>query len=522
MNKAVRQILSQTSILGGMSETYDFSTEGQYLAALGIDPELILANKVKPSNTIAPTKYSEFSGIELDSAPMWITGAPTTTGVYVFGANGTLIAYNGATMTTGVSIGTPTSDGTTALPGQGDGLIAYNDYIYAALRDDVARYGPLSATAPSWTNSYWVGSLGQSAISSSATYPGIRTVTYPGHVLYTHNDGRTYVSEYDGSNGRLHSFTTDANGTNGSATYNDLTLPPQMMPTAVCRYGEDIAVLCTPQGRYDLGTIPKSQGAALYFWDAIATHRFYREIPIHEPIATGMVNKNGELFVLAGNIDTGVKLLKYIGGDSFQTLVALPEGSPPPAGAVDAVGNMIAWGGYVTYPTDAAGAFTYGHRSSKLPTEALHHIARISQTTDILPIVTCLRFLQRSNNPVIGWRTDTGFGVDKKSGGTYSSIFQTRKFLVNKPGTVKRIRFSLGSIMQSGVVIQPSVYVDNEAANTSLDQINPTNYSSSERFIDLQGLQVNFKNDFYVRFDFTGTQEIAIQLPIEIEVEYED
>lgn len=526
MNDLKRQIATIKSIFGGITETMNYGSEGQYLMALGIDPELALGNQVKPYGGIAPTSYGKFSSTLLDSAPMWICGAPTTNGVFVFGANGTVLSYSGATFASSseVAIGTPKQDGT---PGAGDGLNAANDYLYAALYNDIARYGPLSSSGPTWTNSYWVSGLGMSALSSTIAYVSNRDVTYPQHVIHFHSDGRFYVAEYDGANGRLHSWTTDSTGANGSATYNDLTLPPGMLPMAMAKYGEDIAILCTPQLVFVGGTFPTSGDAAMYLWDAIAGHKFYREVPIHEPLATAICNKNGFLYILAGNMDANTKLLRYAGGETFDTLVVIPEGMPPPAGAVDALGNMIAWGGYVTYPTAAGTAFTYGFRSGTLPSNSLNSIARISNTTGSLPIVTCLKFLQRGNYPIVGWHTQDGNGLDKKASGTYANIFQSETFQVNRKGTIRRLRFPLNTNVQAGTGITLTFYTDNETASYTTGEgglvaINNTNYSNNETYIDMQGLDIPFSNNFYLRFDFNGTAETAIGLPVEIEYDLTD
>ncbi len=516
--------LQITSILGGMSDLWGQQGDGQFLASLGIDPELATGSLVKSSGSITPTVYTEFSTSLLDSAPMWITGAATTVGVFVYGANGTLMSY-GPSLTSASEVGIATIEG-----GAGQGMVAYNDYIYAANTTSIVRYGRLSTTGPVLAD-YWISTLAMSSLTNS-DYPSTRSVTYPSHVLHVHSDGRVYALEYDGRNGRVHSFTTDADGTNGSATFNDLALPPGMLPTAMTSYGTDLAILLSPEAPYVGGSIPRTGNAVLALWDATPGNKPYRFVKIADQLATAIANKNGELYITCGNIDGDVKLLRYLGGNSFESLAAINEGAPPPAGAIDAYGNMLVWGGHISYPTTRAGAFSWGFRSGRLPGNALNHIANISDASGTLPIVTCLKFLQRGRFPILGWRTGTPtYGLDKIVGaGTYASIFRSQVFHIGKKFTIRRLVIPLSTNVQSGVIITPTIYVDNEATSFApsssqacgLLAISPTTYSSNERTIDQQGLTIPGEHNFFLELSFTGTTEIAATLPISIEVDVVD
>lgn len=515
MNKRSTQSGVISSILGGWSDLQNMGSAGEFLASLGIDPEDNL-ELTKASGVIAPSRFSKFSGGQLTSAPMWISGAATSAGVFVLGMDGSLIAYS-STLGSETDLGNPNSSGAS-----GNGMAVWNDYVYCALDTTIARWGQVSATGGAFTTDYWVSGLSMSALTNSQ-YPGTRSVDFPNHVLYPHNDGRMYVLDYDGANGRIHSFTTDANGTNGSGRFNDVTLPPGLMPMAAAPYGTDIAVVCSPAALYVTGDIPKPGNALLAFWDGIPTHAPYRYVPINEPMATAIANKNGELYIWAGNIDTEVKVLKYLGGYSFETVATIPDSSPPPAGAVDSSGNMLAWGGYTTYPTTAAGVFTVGFRSGKLPGASVQHIAR-STSVGTLPIVSAMKFIQRNRAPVIGWQDGTPtYGIDKRAGsGSYNSIFRSLPILLGRKFIVRRLVIPLSSNVQAGVIITPTIYVDNETASTDLTVINSTNFASNETSIDLQGLTVTGNHSFYVQFAFTGTQEIGIMLPVYYEYDFID
>lgn len=514
MNRRNTQTGFISSILGGWSVLQNFGSEGEFLASLGIDLEDNL-ELTKPSGAIAPTRYSEVSSAALAAAPMFISGANASTGVFVLDANGSLLTYS-AVLGSEAVIGGANSDSA-----RGNGMAVWNDYVYAASGTDIHRFGPITATAPSFS-AYWASSLSMSALTNS-DYPVTRDVTFPNHFLYPHNDGRMYVLDYDGANGRIHSFTTDANGANGSGRFNDLTLPPGLMPVAAAPYGTDIAIVCLPEAKYASGVIPKADSSILALWDAIPTHAPHRFIPINEPVATAIANRNGELYIWAGNIDTECKVLRYLGGYSFETVAYVPEGSPPPSGAVDTSGNMLAWGGSTTYPETAAGVFTLGYRSGKLPANALNHIAR-STAIGSLPVVSALKFLQRNKKPIIGWRDGTpAYGLDAiASSGSYNSLFRSGLVTPRRRFILRRLVIPLSKAVTSGVIITPTVYVDNESANAVLTVINETNFASSERIIDFQNLTVHGQHDFYIQFSFTGTTEIGILPSVYYEYDFID
>uniref|UniRef100_A0A6H1ZDX8 Uncharacterized protein n=1 Tax=viral metagenome TaxID=1070528 RepID=A0A6H1ZDX8_9ZZZZ len=515
MPNVKRLIYEINSIAGGIQATGNYGGEGQFLASLGIDPEYPLGTLDRPSGAIASPVYQQFSSDHMTSAttPMFITGAKTTTGVFVYGANGSLVTYSDALLAV-------TEDGIGNLAtSSGNGMTDYNDYIYCATNTDIQRFGRLSQTAPAFSGSYWVTSLGQSALTNS-TYPGTRTVNYPNHFLYPHNDGYLYILDYDGANGRIHALITSSDGTGGSAEWDVVQLPPGFMPTCAAPYGTDIAIIMTPQG-YN-----SSQKAKMALWDTVRGNKPYRFVEIGEPLATAAVNKNGELIIFAGDLGGGCKVLRYLGGESFEALASVNEGSPPPAGAVDVRGDCLAWGGHVDYPATAAGIFTLGHRSFGMPKFAMHNIARAT-STGTFPIVSCLKFLQRTDYPVFGWRTDTpdDYVLNKIGGaGSHASVFQSAPINVGKNFIIRRLKIKLSAAVAATTIITPTIYVDNElasftAGDAGLLAINSTNYANSERFIDMRDLSINGQHNFYLRLDFTGTDTNSVILPIVFEIE---
>jgi hypothetical protein len=508
------------SITGGHRSMRSLIFEDQYNGSLSIDPEYDAAGIGLPSGAIAPVRYRRASVDLIKSAPMWMSGAQSTAGIFVYGFDGSVVSYNAA-FTGETGVGNP--------GGTGNGMCVYNDYLYCSTGTDVYRYGRLSQTAPAF-GQYWTVTLAMSALTNT-TYPGTRNINYPNHVLHAHNDGYVYIADYDGANGRLRAFITDSDGTNGAATWQVLTLPPFMMPTSMCSYGTDLAILCVPQAPYTSGAIPKGATSILYLWDTIVGNKHYRAIDTGEPIASAVINKNGELYVTAGNIDVGTKLLKYLGGYSFSIESIVYEGSPPPTGAVDVSGNMIAWGNSVTYPATTAAVITNGYRDGRLPATAKNCIGRID-ATGTLPIITSLKFLTRSAVPSFGWRTDTPaeYGITSLSGAgtiTNNAIFVGPTFNIGRKFVIRRILIPLTGAVASTTTITPTIKVDDDtvsytAGDAGLLAINNTNYVGSERLIDMRNLTIQGEHNFCLQLAFTGTDNIGADLPIEFEIERYD
>lgn len=510
------------SILGGRSPLWQMGGENQFLESIGIDPERTYTNKAKAIGSIQPVGSTALAtGSSLTDTPMWIIGTNTSTGIYVYGAGGTLYTYSSTfTVQDDGGVGKVTG-------GAGDGACVYNDYIFLATKTDISRYGPLSSAAI-MEEEFWsaAGHCNMAALTdNSASFIGTRSITYPEHVMHVHNDGYVYIGDYSGGRGLIHAFYFANDGTGTTATYAALTLPPGYIPTDIKSYGTDLAVLCSPKIDYALGARPKPQNSGLFLWDTVSDN-FYRHVPINEALATAMVNKNGELYILSGALDQGGKLSRYLGGYSFQDLCQFEEGTPPPAGAVDALGNMVVWGVWGTVPTTYAGIMSYGHRNGALPKTASKTIMRISDTTNTLPVVSSLKFIGMSGYPRLGWRTDTSakYGIDGATTAptAFANVFSSKPFNIGKPFTIRRITIPLSAAVAAGTSIMAKVYVDNETRNYDLPDINNTNFTSSEWIIDFPNLAISGKMNFYLQFTWGGTAEVGLVPPIDIEVEVYD
>lgn len=505
-----------TSILDGMSPSWHFGSENQYLAGVSIDPEGSDSTFLRATGSIFPTRYTKFSAGKISAAPMWILTNPKNTNIYTYLDNGGFLSYSN-TLGSETLIGTPTA-------GAGNGAIYYNDYIYLMTPTDVSRYGSLSGGSPTLTNTYWTSTLSATALTDTA-YPSTRSVEYPNHAPHLHVDNKVYFCDYINGQGKIHYIKTTNTGVNNGSTYGALDLPFGFLPMDIESFGTDLAILATFEGQWASGAIPKPGSGALFLWDTFSSS-FYRQINLGETIASSLLNKNGELFLWSGTLGTGVRVGRYLGGDSIQPIINLKEGAPPVAGAVDSIGSKLFWGGFQTYPTAAAGIFSLGYANAQLPGSALNFMGRISDSTNTLPIVTSLKLVSQSSTgsfyPYIGWRTDTtaAYGIDQLGGSAaYTSIFRSQVFNVGQEFSIKKVRIPLSVAIASGMTITPKIYVDDEVTSFTLTTINSTNYPNSERTIDISPVAVRGQHNFYLELAFTGTTEVAANLPINISVE---
>lgn len=129
------------SIFEGFMPSALFGSSGQYLSAIGIDPDVPLtdsATDIKTGGCIRPVQYAQFSSTEIDAAPIAIINEPKSDMTWVILSNGKVVAYKDTLTSAGAySIGQVT--GSAAR-----GAWYYNNYIYITTATDVSRVGPLN------------------------------------------------------------------------------------------------------------------------------------------------------------------------------------------------------------------------------------------------------------------------------------------------------------------------------------------------------------------------------------------
>lgn len=360
------------SAFDGLMPSSNFGAKGQYLAGVGIDPDVPAtdgAADLKTAGIIRPVNYVAFSGAAVTSYPVAIITTPKNTNTYAILANGRLISYDNA-LANETLIGTVS--GNVAVFG-----FYYNNYIYIVKPTDISRYGPLDSS-PSLVDNVWTGStLGSKTALTNTTYPSqLLSIPYLNHYGVVHVDNRAYFLDFINGQGLIHYIATvkvtNQGDTNNGSTYQAFNkLPFGYLPMTIASYGTDIVVsgsLTSAAG------VDQGKAALFFFNPADTTPSFYRVVNLPDTICTVLYYENGILYGISGEISGGHRLWKYVGGDSVQTLAVVEDAPPPMQAAFSAISNRLAWGASNTYPMVVSGLYAYGSKSDLFP-RGLHHIA---------------------------------------------------------------------------------------------------------------------------------------------------
>ena len=401
-----KQRITINSVLSGFSATQYAGVEGSYNSSIGIDPDFAIGSQIKTSGMIVPTRYEKFSVSEIDGFPLWIITQPKTSNSFCYTSAGKLHSFDSDIAMRA------TDEASTAFPitltgGAGNGAAYYNNFVYLAEATDISQYGGLDQDASiAETENVWTGAkFGLTALTNT-TYPTIRGTPIPNHPMHVHGDNACYVGDVIAGQGVLHKIktkkTTIEGDTNDGSGYNVLDLPFGYYPTDIESWGTDvmIAAIQTTDSTINQGK------AALFIWDPTDTVSFYRgPIFLPDPLVTALLNINGIVYIWSGNSSNGVRLSRYIGGDSVEEIMYLEEGVVPFAGAVDALGSRIVFGSFTTYPVASASVLAFGSKKGSLP-KGIHNIIK-STSAGATPMIFSLKYIQQDSNIkpklIIGW-----------------------------------------------------------------------------------------------------------------------
>lgn len=505
-------------ITKGWSPTEYLSAEGQYLSSIGIDPEAPrIDGGTKPSGVIRPTAYEKFSGANVNSHVIkWITQSKTNK-VYAILANGKIIQYD-ADLTNETLVAT-------VAGGVAEGAEYYNDYIYITTPTDVSRFGSLSSGSPTLTDNYWTSTLSKTALVNN-TYPSIHASSgkYPQHWMNYHRaDNKLYFLDYKNGKGLIHYIKTTYDGNNDNSTYDAFDLPFGLMPTCKASLGLDTVIGCiqTTDGSVNQGK------SSVIFWDAVSTN-FDREVPI-PGILTALFNVKGILFAISGSISGkgGHTLYYYAGENTFKEVCVIPEGYPPLAGAVDAIGNRLIWGSHTSDPENACHLLSWGSKDGVLP-NALHSIARSTLTcasTDgvITAIKHALQGTFAQPTLLIAGKNQTSlqFYCEKPSTTYQVSYFRSKVFNIGNNFNILEVKLHLGAALAANMSIVPKLYIDNKIKTSTLPTIDNTRPANLNQPI-APTESANGESNFFLELKFAGTVLLPVLLPIVIKLEIQD
>ena len=500
-----------SSVFGGWSISDYFNASGQFLSSIGIDPDFpSLDSGNKPCGYIRSTAMVKFSGTNVNATPMWILTNPKNALVYVILSNGRIISYN-SSLAGETLVGTVTG-------GVATGAWYYDNYIYIARTADVARYGPLNGS-PSLTQNYWTSTLSLTALTNT-TYPTINGVKIPNHSMHKHTDGKLYFCDVLTSNKGILSYiktkkTTVEGDTDDSSDHNALDFGYGQFPICVETYQTDLVVALIE------GVGTSSMRGKISFWDTTsASFTSITSIETSETneIITAIKNVNGTLFVFSGFITGGCRVSKLISGYSLEEVAYLSEEYPPISkGAVSHILNRVAWGSNTIEPAVAPAVFSWGSKQQKLPM-GLHCIARATGD-GANPMVTCVKYVSSDGKivmPIIGWKDDSGYGLDKIST-THSTTsiwrsevitpeFQGKKFML------KQLKIPFVQAMAENMILTVYVYGDNAVNDRTFTIDNSTRYSGKRQAIIYP--EIEFETNVFFEIHHTGSALLTVALPI--------
>lgn len=374
-------VFSISTIFEGLQPSALFGSEGQYQAGIGIDPDVPATDDeddLKTGGIIRPVSYEQFSGEDIDSAPIAVLTNPKDSNVMAILASGRMVQYD-QDLSNETLIGQLQEGGMSPSDVPCRGADYYNNYYYMRTPHDVSRYGPLD-NSPSLTNEIWTGAtLGTQDPLTDAEFPTtLFGIGYLNHFGTTHVDGALYFLDFVAGTGYVHKIktkkVTDQGDTDDGSSFGILDLPPDYVPITISPYGEDLVVGAS--FTTDPGII---QGlAALFFFSPVDIEpSFYRKVQVPDVLCSVLKYNNGVLLGLSGDIGGGYRIFQYAGGDTIDTLGIIEDGYPPLQGAADSVGNRLVWAANTSTPIFSSGLYAWGSKSDLFP-RGIHNIAVLS------------------------------------------------------------------------------------------------------------------------------------------------
>lgn len=524
-----RRIVRITGITGGKADAKMYPRAAQFTASAGFDPDQGLTSADDdPSGVAVPTAYSKFSSSSVDAPVIaWITTPKVANRVYAVTNTGKIFRYTG-------SGGSETSIGQVAGSNAG-GACYYNNYIYVfgtgASKNDVSRYGPLDGT-PALTDAWWSG-LGLTALTNT-TYPQINLVKIPNHWGFVHTDNSLYFADFADGQGivnRIHTtkdtYEGEIDDPNVPSAYDVVDLPLGFYPTAFASYGTSVAIASLQSVDDAFGV---NQGnAAVFLWDPTNENTFDQQIYLPDPICTALLSHNGKLDAFSGNILGGCRVSRYVGGTTFQELSFVDDSVPPFAGAVDAYGDRIMFGGYVRNPLHSACVWALNSRTrtreNDLQNVAVfgNQTANNGQNCTAVRVVSQMSALRSQPELFVAQSSDTTKELYQRvtsGNGTIGSCWLTPVVTVGQKFRIERVRIPFGTAFSSGTSIEMQVVSDNGTATSSaLTLSNFVQPGAYRVTFKQEEINVIAQNDFLLKFNYSGvnaTVATPISFPIEV------
>lgn len=501
------------SILGGIGEFSPYFKSDEFSSCLGIDPDASMGS----NSLLAPVFISAINNSATAGVPMWFETDPKDQYCYVYDGAGSVytITNNGVKSDLG-----DLNDGGTST---GNGCAYYDNYIYFARDTTVARYGPLNGT-PSFTDDYWVGTLGKTALSDTS-YPALSshgTTEFPNHVLHRHSDGRLYFADVVGNQGYIHyistSKTTVEGDTDNGSTYQKLALPYGYYPIDIESYGDQL-VIAIYEGSATSNINQRS--AKIVFWDTISQN-FNKVVDFPDPFISALQFDPvaGVLYVFSGtNGSGGIRVSRFIGGYSFEQVRLIPVGTLPAPGAVDSILNKIIFGGdnESNGVVNTLGTFYSSSRKSLFRS----HFSTRSST-----LVSSLKYFQSAGIaslfPIMGCTNGTSHGIEwngASNTSTMRSSWVSQIYTIGQTFKIKKLSFLLANTAING---SAELTIGIDVVSTSSELVLNSSNSPSDGWVVFRPESLVGRNSFTVTLQWGGISSGAypyINLPINVEYE---
>jgi hypothetical protein len=461
-----------------------------------------------------------------NSAPLWFITNPNSGGlIYAYDAAGSVFTISGSTVT---GIGDLSGGGGSA----GNGSAYYDNYIYFSTNTTIARYGPFYNGSPSFTNDYWVGTLGKTPLENNVLpAPGdiYNAYFYPNHVMCRHSDGKLYIADVVGDQGTLHYIATTKTSlegdTDNGSTYNKIQVGYGLYPTAIESYGSNLVIAFLERGN----STYNGYSSKIAFWDTTSQNiNSISWVEFPDQFVTSIKNVNGVLYLFsASNYQGGFRLSKYIGGNSFTNIFYSAGGFSPHAGAVISKGNNLYFGNATKIPLKSGCVYKYDTEKN-----TLFNVMAVQQGGSS-PQVSALSAGNSSGynriDLIAGGAAAAGsvnnlfLQKNVYGEGQGYSYWWSQLYRIGQPFKIKKIRIPLAQAITANMSITAKVYTDDGAGTTyTLATINNTNDSGLFNIIRRSGSTgevMTGKHNFWIELNWTGSVLCTVGLPITMEYE---
>jgi hypothetical protein len=545
------------SVLGGHSPTTHFAAEDQFRASIGIDPSVAIRSTAQgfdlqasiPSGLLRPMSVV---GVGTTAGyPVWIEATPKREStIYVYDVVGSVYTVDD-TFSAVTGLGDLNDGGTS----KGNGMAYYDNYMYFARDTTIARYGPLNGTA-SFTDDYWAGTLGLAPLTDTnyhfSFYFG---EIYPNHVMHRHSDGRLYIADVVDNQGTIHFIqttkTTVEGDTNDGSTYNKVQVGYGLHPAAIESYGNNLVIAFNELTQAAGARSVKSARAKIAFWDTISdniSQITWVEFP--DSMITGIKNLNGTLYIFSANQYTwGFRVMRYIGGSSFEEVATIPTGDPPLPGAIETESRRTLFGSFLEAPFSSEQGtvgnspcvYSYGLNGIRegglfntIPVRGYDSDGNLTEdgvNVTALRQVGTLRYGLQEVTSLIGYGVRLGsrnglvVADPSINSGTYAnapSAWWSQTYRIGQPFKITKIRIPLANKLTANLGVTPTIYTDSGEKVTALTAITSANFGTTNQAIVIRPENLTGYNDFFLELAWTGSELLVVGLPITIEYELID